>query len=47
MNLFLRLNGLKLAADPASATQTFFALAAGRLGIGCLTGWVAARLTPA
>jgi death-on-curing protein len=45
--LFLRLNGMRLAADPVDATRTMFALAAGSLGEKDLAEWVRNNSRPA
>ena len=47
LTLFLRLNGLRLKADPVDATRTMVKLAAGQLDIGELTNWVRANVRPA
>jgi death-on-curing protein len=44
MAMFLRLNGLRLAADQADAAMTIFKLAAGELDIPSLADWLRTRL---
>ncbi|MBI1407776.1 MAG: type II toxin-antitoxin system death-on-curing family toxin [Caulobacter sp.] len=47
MALFLRLNGLRLAADQAEAARVIFTLAAGDLDEGVLSEWIRGRMIPA
>jgi death-on-curing protein len=42
--LFLRLNGLRLAADRVDATRTILSVAAGELEIEGLAAWIVANL---
>jgi death on curing protein len=46
MALFLRLNGLRLAADQAEAARVFFTLAAGDLDEAALGDWIKGRMFP-
>lgn len=47
MALFLRLNGLRLAADPGEAAAVIYALAAGELDIERLAEWLRRNVKPA
>ena len=46
MELFLILNGARLMADDASATQTMLAVAAGELDEPSLAQWLREHATP-
>lgn len=43
--LFLRLNGSRLTADRVEATKVIFAVAAGRIDIKALAGWLRENCT--
>lgn len=45
--LFLRLNGLRLAADQSDAVLTFLSLASGAIGEDELAGWIRKHVRPA